>query len=88
MINFPFISIPIREQSDYASDIVCVVKTIAAYLVLEDKFKLFHKNLLEIGSTPADGSSKNIIFGFAIIDMETANFLLFPPLRLPAFVLM
>jgi hypothetical protein len=34
---------------------VWVVKTIAAFLVLADKYKLFHKNRLEIGSTPEEG---------------------------------
>jgi hypothetical protein len=61
-----------------------VVNIIAVSLVLADKYKLFHRNLRDMGSTPEDGSSKNIIFGFASIAMLTANFLLLPPLKLPA----
>ena len=85
--NLPFIKIPILEQRDSASLIVWVVRTIAASLVRDDKDKLFHRNLREIGSTPDDGSSKNIILGLASIDILTQSFLLLPPLRLPALTL-
>jgi hypothetical protein len=66
---------------------VWVVNTIAAFFALDDKYRLFHKNRLEIGSTPDEGSSKNIIFGLASIAILTHNFLLLPPLKFPAFTL-
>jgi hypothetical protein len=36
-------------------------------------------NLLAYGSTPVDGSSKNIKGGLPISAIATDNFLLFPP---------
>lgn len=55
VINCPFIRIPILEHNDSASFIVWVVRTIAASLVRADRYKLFQRNLLEMGSTPDDG---------------------------------
>jgi len=42
---------------------------------------IFHNILLEIGSNPVDGSSKNNIFGALIKAIATHNFLLLPPER-------
>jgi len=45
---------------------------------------MFQRYLLEMGSTPAEGSSKNNKEGFPIKEMQTQSFLLFPPLKVPA----
>lgn len=45
---------------------------------------MFHRYLLEMGSTPAEGSSKNNKEGFPIKEIQTQSFLLFPPLKVPA----
>ena len=50
--------------------------------------KLFQRNLLEMGSTPAEGSSKKATLGFPIIAIATHIFLLFPPLKTPALTFM
>jgi len=81
------IKIPILVHKDSASSIVCVVKTIALFLNWEPYFNVFHKNLLAIGSTPVLGSSKNCMSGPPIRAHATHNFLLFPPDKFPAFVL-
>jgi len=65
---------------------VCVVRTIALFLNFAPYFKVFHKNLLAIGSTPVDGSSKNYISGPPIKALATHSFLLLPPDKFPAFV--
>lgn len=83
--NLPLMRIPIREQSDSASFIAWVVNTIDVLRVLVDSDKVFQRNLLEMGSTPEEGSSKNMIEGFPNIAILTHNFLLFPPLNTPAF---
>jgi hypothetical protein len=46
-----------------------------------------NRNLLAIGSTPVDGSSKKVISLPPIKAFETQSFLLFPPLNLPTYVL-
>ena len=79
--NLPFIKIPILEHNDSAYLIECVVSTIDVLSFFTDCDKLFQRYLLEIGSTPDDGSSKNIMDGLAIIAIATHNFLLFPPLK-------
>ena len=43
-----------------------------------------HINRLACGSTPVEGSSRSIIGGFPINAIAQLNFLLFPPLNLPA----
>lgn len=48
--------------------------------------KLFHRYLLEIGSTPAEGSSKNATLGLPIIAIATHILRLFPPLKTPALM--
>jgi hypothetical protein len=45
---------------------------------------MFQRYLLEIGSTPAEGSSKKRSEGFPIREIQTQSFLLFPPLKVPA----
>lgn len=47
---------------------------------------MLNKNLLDIGSTPVLGSSKNVISLPPINASATHNFLLLPPLNCPAFV--
>lgn len=54
----------------------------ALFLNFKEFYKVFHKNLLAIGSTPVEGSSQNYIFGPPISAIETHSFLLFPPLNL------
>ncbi len=46
-----------------------------------------NKLLLETGSTPVVGSSKNSRAGHPISDMAQQSFLLFPPLKFMALVL-
>jgi hypothetical protein len=48
---------------------------------------MVNKILLETGSTPVVGSSRNSIDGHPIKDMAQTSFLLFPPLKFAAFVL-
>lgn len=43
--------------------------------------KIVHILLLEIGSIPDDGSSKNIILEFPIKDIPNDSFLFIPPER-------
>lgn len=71
------------SQSASASSILCVVSTNAD---LSRLFNMLNKLLLETGSTPVVGSSKNSILGHPMSDMAHTSFLLFPPLRLPALV--
>jgi hypothetical protein len=66
-------------QRDSASCIEWVVRVIAAFLSLRDYVRVFQRNLLAIGSTPDEGSSKNYISGPPIRAMVTQSFLLFPP---------
>ena len=66
---------------------VWVVRIIDEFLFLVELEKLFHRYLLEIGSTPDEGSSKNMTLGFPSIAILTTSFLLFPPLRFPALTL-
>lgn len=86
--NCPLINIPILLQRDQAQFIVWVVNIIDDCFMREERVRLFHKKRREIGSTPEEGSSKNIIFGLPNIDIDTQSLRLFPPLRAPAFTLM
>ena len=51
----------------------------------EQEESIFHMYLLEMASTPDEGSSKNSNEGFPMRDIQTHNFLLLPPLKVPAF---
>lgn len=77
----------ISSQRLSASSIVWVVNIIEDYLWCLSVLMKLTKLLLEIGSNPVVGSSKNIIWGFAMRDIAKSNFLLFPLLRTPAFIL-
>ena len=63
-----------------------MVKITELYLNLTPYWIAFHKNLLAIGSTPDDGSSKNYILVPPIKANATHNFLLLPPLSWDASV--
>lgn len=56
----------------------------ALLIYWDEEAKMFQRYLLEMGSTPAEGSSKNNKEGFPIKEMQTQSFLLFPPLKVPA----
>ena len=76
----------ILEHKLSASSIVWVVNITAPFLSLTPFYMAFQRNLLAIGSTPEEGSSKNYIFVPPINANATHNFLLFPPLSLSAAV--
>ena len=46
-----------------------------------------NKLLLDTGSTPVVGSSRNSMIGEPISDIAHTSFLLFPPLKCPDFLL-
>lgn len=52
--------------------------------MIRDVFIIFY--LLEMGSRPVEGSSKNCILGPPIMASVTHSFLLFPPDKIPAFL--
>ena len=83
-MNSPFIKIPILSHNDSASWIEWVVNIIALLIYWAEEARMFQRYLLEMGSTPADGSSKNNNEGFPINEIQTQSFLLFPPLKVPA----
>lgn len=81
-MNFPFTYITTLLHKDSTSFILCVVK------IMEQSLKflsILNKLLLDTGSTPVVGSSKNSIEGYPIKDIAHTSFLLFPPLRFIAF---
>lgn len=82
-MNSPLINIPILLHKDSAYWIECVVKMIDRFELDEDEIK-FHMYLLEIASTPDEGSSRNNKEGLPINEIHTQSFLLFPPLKVPA----
>ena len=81
--NSPLIKIPILLHKDSAYWMEWVVKIIDLFEFDEDEIK-FHMYLLEIASTPEDGSSKNNSDGLPINEIHTQSFRLLPPLRVPA----
>ncbi|MCB0370561.1 MAG: hypothetical protein KDD45_14330, partial [Bdellovibrionales bacterium] len=62
---------PILEHKFYASFIEWVVSTIEVLREEVAAVRLFQRNLLEIGSTPAEGSSKKATAGFPIMAIAT-----------------
>lgn len=81
--NSPLIRIPILLHKDSASWIEWVVKIIDLFEFEEEEIK-FHMYLLEMASTPEDGSSKNSSDGLPINEIHAQSFLLLPPLNVPA----
>lgn len=77
--------IPILVDNASASSIEWVVNMIDDLFLSVDILEITsHINLLASGSIPVDGSSKNTIGGFPIIAIDTDNFLLLPPDKVPA----
>jgi hypothetical protein len=74
--------IAILSHRDSASSILWVVKISEQF---GKCFSMVNKLLLETGSTPVVGSSKNSTDGQASRDIAQTNFLLFPPLKLSDF---
>lgn len=78
--NLPLIMMTILSQRDSASSILCVVRINE----LPSRFlSILKRLLLETGSTPVVGSSRNSHFGDARSDIAQTSFLLFPPLKFP-----
>lgn len=75
--------IAILSQSCSASSILCVDNNTDEFLSC---FTILSKDLLETGSTPVVGSSRNSTSGQTKSVYAQHSFLLLPPLRLPARV--
>ena len=72
--------IPILVQRASASSIEWVVMITALFFLWVEILEIIlHINLFAYGSTPVEGSSKNIKGGFPIKAIATESFLLFPP---------
>lgn len=85
-LNYPAIKIPILSLKLSASSIVWVVIIAEQFLNYMFLLRVLKRNLLDIGSTPLLGSSKNVISLPPIKASATQSFLLFPPLSYPALV--
>jgi len=79
--NLPLTSIPILLHKYSASSIEWVVRMIELDFFYKLSLRVFHRNLLAMGSRPVLGSSKKRRLDPPMSALLTHNLRLFPPLR-------